>query len=52
MSYQAENSVELAGGERIGGGELRIKEAEDLNENEEIRAKQSAFVCRVGWDGG
>ena len=32
VGYEAENGVELAGCERIGGGKLRVKEAENLNE--------------------
>lgn len=47
VGYQAENSVELAGCEGIGGGKLRIKESENLNNKEEIIAKESALVCRV-----
>jgi hypothetical protein len=47
VGYQAEHSVELAGCERIGGAELRVKESENLNDKEEIRVKESAFVCRV-----
>ena len=37
VTYQAEDCVELAGRERIGWSELRIKEAENLKERKNTK---------------
>ena len=42
VNYQAENCVELACCERIGGAKLRIEEAENLKDKYEIITKWSA----------
>ena len=45
VSYQTKNSVELAGRERVGGGELWIEEAENLNQKSQMMTKESAIDC-------
>jgi hypothetical protein len=50
VNYQAENCIELAGRERIGGGELRIEEAENLKEKIENNKRMVSTGVYVGWD--